>query len=417
MGHVAPDTSRPGLPASSYVTPTDFRRITVIVGKQQQLLFDFDRKRDPATESAGDFTPPAPAVADVSSDATLPPLILAWDFRVSFPQPLDSAIEAGKLHEDDVLPANLKSLHGEFERECLSLLSDLDTFCDARRRGIDPATGKRPRTEKRRIALEKQFTEEPTRLQHGFDVMMDAYGEGFGDEAAQEFRKAIVARHHGIDVLSDAPPPPSPPLESSVQAGVFGHEEDGTNVSPSREEIDEITEDLADRLRDLPNDSPHRAELFKQYVDDFGKEAAAMLDEWLRREAKREETSCNDAYAPGHPWHYYHKGDAADPIPTGEIPAADIKPEQLGVKLSKEVEKRHAKLRSMLEDARRQLQEDERRYDELIEKGVDALSDYDKNIAYSGNDELAWASAIALKYNHIRFAKGRIALLDGLARR
>jgi hypothetical protein len=48
----------------------------------------------------------------------------------------------------------------------------------------------------------------------------------------------------------------------------------------------------------------------------------------------------------------------------------------------------------------------------LIEHGVDALSQYDREIAHGGNDELAWASAIALKYNHISGARGRVQWLE-----
>jgi hypothetical protein len=66
----------------------------------------------------------------------------------------------------------------------------------------------------------------------------------------------------------------------------------------------------------------------------------------------------------------------------------------------------------MLDDQRRQLEEDKKRYQELLERGPAALSDYDRNIAHGGDDELAWASAIALKFNHISGGRGRIALLE-----
>ena len=65
----------------------------------------------------------------------------------------------------------------------------------------------------------------------------------------------------------------------------------------------------------------------------------------------------------------------------------------------------------MLNDRSRQLEEDKARYAELVEHGVKVLSDFDRNIAHGGNDELAWASAIALKYNHISNGLGRIEWL------
>jgi hypothetical protein len=387
----------------------------------QQLLLNFETK--PAADTAKTSTSEngaermTPSIVSRIDEATsrhtasIEPLVLKWDFRTSFPPPLEAAIEAGKLDESDVLPANLKSLHQEYEGTMLGILADLDVISDARRRGVDPSTSKPPRTEKRRIALEQRFKDEPSRLQHALEVMIDAYAEGFGDEAAGEFRKAIVARHHGVDVLADSPVPLREPLAASVNAGVFGHEEDGSPVNPSVEEIDEITLDLAERLQDLPDDSPKRAELFQQYAADFGQEAAAMLDEWLRRRAKLEETISTDEYDPGHPWHYYQKGDGADPIDLGDIPPAEMKLEQLGVKLPKAAAKRREKIAEMISDAKRQLELDEARYEELVDCGVDALSDYDRNIAHHGNDELAWASAVALKYNHIRFGRGRVNLL------
>jgi hypothetical protein len=44
---------------------------------------------------------------------------------------------------------------------------------------------------------------------------------------------------------------------------------------------------------------------------------------------------------------------------------------------------------------------------------VEALSSYDRTIAHGGNDDLAWASAVALKYTQISGARGRIASLQG----
>ena len=383
-----------------------------------QLLFEYpssaaETVKNTARGVARDGEKPSETAS--KGGVLVPQLVLRWDFRVSFPPPLEEAIDAGKLDPSDVLPANLKSLHVEYERVATKILFDLDLIADARRRGIDPSTGVPPRMEKHRVALEQRFKDEPPRLEHALDVMMDAYGEGFGEEAAGEFRKAIVARHHGVDVLADTAMPMHRPLEAAVKAGAFGRDEDGGPILPGREEIDAITEDLADRLRDLPEDSPIRAELFRQYADDFGDDAAGMLDEWLRRQAKLDEVVMSDAYDPGHPWHYYHEGDGAEPIPVAAIPAAEMAFDELGAKLPKDPKKRRRVLSSMLQDATRQLNEDERRYSQLVDDDFDALSEYDRNIAHNSNDALAWASAIALKYNQIRFTKGRIRLLTELA--
>lgn len=68
----------------------------------------------------------------------------------------------------------------------------------------------------------------------------------------------------------------------------------------------------------------------------------------------------------------------------------------------------------MLDDQQRQLEEDKKRYQDLLERGPAALSDYDRNIAHGGEDELAWASAIALKFIHISGGLERVAQLQAI---
>jgi hypothetical protein len=156
-----------------------------------QFLFDWSATAAPPpalTDAIAPAEPPAPSSdavteksdaqsKDLWSDAIAfrnPDLlqVLPWDFRTSFPEPLDEAIEAGKLHEDDVLFENLKALHDEHARHALALLSDLDAVMDARRAGVDPRTGVKPRTSKQKEALQKLFGEEPKRLEHAFDPVM-----------------------------------------------------------------------------------------------------------------------------------------------------------------------------------------------------------------------------------------------------
>jgi hypothetical protein len=54
-------------------------------------------------------------------------------------------------------------------------------------------------------------------------------------------------------------------LRTSVDTGVFGVEEDGSNVNPGDAEI-------ADALTDQPTDA-EREELLKKYAEDFGQKA------------------------------------------------------------------------------------------------------------------------------------------------
>ena len=63
-----------------------------------------------------------------------PPLVqyLPWDFRTTFPDPLDDAIEVEMIDEEDVLPENLAALHEAQAQEMLGTLSRLDAIHDLR---------------------------------------------------------------------------------------------------------------------------------------------------------------------------------------------------------------------------------------------------------------------------------------------
>lgn len=279
-----------------------------------------------------------PDIPNVAGDAAgRDTLELQWDFRSTFPPPLDSAIEAGRIDPSDCDPENLAALHREHANAAFAILADLYRVEQSKRNRTDPATGRPPRTEKQNERLAKLYAEEPPRLRHAFDVLIDVYAEAFGDSAADAFRKSIEARHAGIAVVA------SPCMERAQKESGIG---------------------------------------------DF---------------------NGSTSYDPGHPWHYLEQGDGAAPILFEDITPAESG--QIGAALPRDVAKRRVKLQLMLADAERQLCDDEVRYRDLLARGAAALSEYDRNIAFGGNDPLAWASAVALKYNHISNGKGRVLLL------
>jgi len=335
-------------------------------------------------------------------------VVLPWDFRTSFPLPTEDAVLNGRLHPTDVEPENLASLHEALAGQLLVLLRQIDAVTEAQRLGIDPGTGRAPRTAKRRGELEKLFEREPLRLRQELNALFDGYLEVFGLDATDVFRKAVDAWHAGVQVVGEAPPIATA-LPTSIDAGVFGVEEDGTSVTPGNIEVTAITEWIAQDLLQSRNDS-ERQELLKTYAQDFGQPAAEELDRWSRLISVADET-CAGRYDPGHPWYYLDEGDAAAPLPLEQIPASTFTAEQFGVKWPKNPAKRRALVEQMLTAQRQQLQEDEKRYLQLINEGIEALSQYDREIAYAGNDDLAWSSAMALKYNHIRNGRGRVQWL------
>ncbi len=117
-------------------------------------------------------------------------------------------------------------------------------------------------------------------------------------------------------------------------------------------------------------------------------------------------------YGPGHPWHYLPDGDNAPPVPFDDIPPAEDYGRSLERELPKPATKRIIKARGLLAEERRDLEQARARYDDVIARGADALSRYDREIAYGGNDELARAGTLALLYSQISWRRGRIAYLE-----
>jgi hypothetical protein len=98
------------------------------------------------------------------------------------------------------------------------VLAARDKVMDARRKGVDPGTGQKPRTHASRERLRKYLAEEPTRLDHTFDVLIDTYAEAFGQDAADAFKKAIIAWHAGVEVAVESDKPPiKPPVQKKAR--------------------------------------------------------------------------------------------------------------------------------------------------------------------------------------------------------
>lgn len=118
------------------------------------------------------------------------------------------------------------------------------------------------------------------------------------------------------------------------------------------------------------------------------------------------------SYDPGHPWYYLPQGDNASPIPFDDIPASEESGRAMDRELPKTPAKRVIALRAQLESEQRELEAARIRYQEVIDRGAEALSRYDREIAYGGNDELARAGTLALLFNQAAWQKGRVALLQ-----
>lgn len=282
-----------------------------------QLLIDWTQRT-----SATVNPPPSPPLAAATDK---PVLTLRWDFTATFPYPTEEAIDAGRILDEDLTPAALRSIHQEHAREALATLRSLDAVLDARRRGVDPATGNVPRTPATRERLAKRFATEPERLEHAFTVLMDVYEEVFGPEARDAFAKAVRGWHAGVDVVAEVQHPSKPsvrsalfatevmprtrpprsiparlpvpkPLPEAVAAKRFG-EEDGKPVRPGPNEVRAITEQHAEKLIEMLDAMRSAAAAQKpsllasfqigilSYAEDFGPVAAQRLESYVRRQS------------------------------------------------------------------------------------------------------------------------------------
>lgn len=244
-------------------------------------------------------------------------------------------------------------------------------------------------------------------------------------------------------------PPVAQPLPGAVAHGIFGWTTEGP-VEPDAEDVLAITTEHSHELRallieldvvqdaarngcdprtgKLPRTPETAAEMMKRcrseeqrlkqayanalaaYDEGFGQTATDLLDAWVRQQVAGPPVSTN-AYDLTHPWHYLSAGDGAEPIRLSDIPPDEQAGRFLEAAMPKNAKKRMTRIREFLEQERERLARDKLRYLDVIERGAEALSRYDREIAYT-NDDIAVASTLALKYRHISLGQGRIAWLE-----
>ncbi len=294
------------------------------MARQSQLQFSWSAV-SPASEA------PEALTSHPFENQNLPPVSLADAAGVPHlkglvvPEPLPEAVECGVFGMEESGPVipdaeQIALLVREHAEELLNTIMDIDALQDGIRRGIDPRTGRAPKTEAQRIKLDEFLKRAELRLQRTRDDALAVYADAFGDENARV-------------------------LEEHLCLWVLGH---------------------------------------------------------VEREPQ---------YDPGHPWFYLPQGDERLPIPLNEIQANPTLMATFNEKLPRDAKKREQKLRESLEAERTGLESDKLRYQEIVERGAEALSEYDRTIAYE-NDEIARAGSLALTYNHLCHRLSRIRWLE-----
>lgn len=120
-----------------------------------------------------------------------------------------------------------------------------------------------------------------------------------------------------------------------------------------------------------------------------------------------------DRFPRGHPWHYLERGDNATPSPASLVPPNPTARSAVERDLPRQPAKRIVAARSHLEHDQAKLAETIREYEAVVERGADALSQFDREIAYRGDLEMARAGSIAILYNQIAWWRGRVQALEG----
>lgn len=278
----------------------------------------------------------------------------------------------------------------------------------------------------------------------------DAVPVDSSDDLANLATPAVDASALASDSETTGGLPIPAPLPTAIEAGVFGLDLDGPIV-PDREQIEALTCEHANEMIILLADSQVLEDAIRleydpatgrtpstpeakqsllakldnewkrllqayddavgSYADGFGDSAAKALDEWVRRTVADGDQK-KEPYPPTHPWHYFHAGDNAPPVTVEEIPADPDAGRWLAERLPKNPKKRSQMMREMLEREEASLTADKSRYADIVERGAEALSRYDREIAQT-SDAMAVATALALKYSHISQGQGRMAWLGG----
>lgn len=149
-------------------------------------------------------------------------------------------------------------------------------------------------------------------------------------------------------------------------------------------------------------------------------EPAPVIETDLEKVLEAESVADAEAgdYDPTHPWYYKLGGK---PLTVEEIEPAEISDTSASVhigRLPKDAKARAEKLRTVLERNRDTLARDSGRYRDLVERGAEALDEYERALMEEAGDDEDSSNelqdALALRHNHIAYGKGMVAALERL---
>lgn len=107
-----------------------------------------------------------------------------------------------------------------------------------------------------------------------------------------------------------------------------------------------------------------------------------------------------NGYSPGHPWYYKLGGKI---LTIDEIEPMDVDPEMFAY-----CRKRYKSASEMLAAHEASFAREAVLYNDLVARGIEAVSKFDRECAYGGDDQMAYCGSLSLVHNHLCYDKGYI---------
>lgn len=173
---------------------------------------------------AGQSHPEQPAAQEAAPAPAGPPAAgpeapaggaaTGYDFANTFPRPLDLDPDArvrifGEAEAPD--PDQVREQHEELMNDLLANRLDLAAVRAAEAQGVDPRTGKAPKTDKQKAALAEFLRREPEMLERDYWNALEAYGQGYGEEAAKALDAHVRSAAEEMERGGDGLPEPTAP--------------------------------------------------------------------------------------------------------------------------------------------------------------------------------------------------------------
>ena len=131
------------------------------------------------------------------------------------PEPAAAAVDAGVFGFDehgviDPSADDVRAMTEEHARELLGIVIEVDHLQRCWRHGVDPVSGKVPRSGNRREALRDRLVREVERLEQHYQNMLAAYAEGFGWTATDALHQFVNENR------PDSSPEPRPLVQQEM---------------------------------------------------------------------------------------------------------------------------------------------------------------------------------------------------------